>query len=46
VLACALAAKAQLIVSGDKDLLVIDTYRSIAIVNAAQAIERIEQARK
>jgi putative PIN family toxin of toxin-antitoxin system len=41
VLACAGAAKAQLIVSGDRDLLALDTYRDIAIVTPAQAVARI-----
>jgi putative PIN family toxin of toxin-antitoxin system len=42
VIACALAAKAQLIVSGDRDLLVLENVRDIAIVTPAQAITRIE----
>lgn len=46
VIACALAAKAQLIVSGDKDLLVLDSYRNIAIVTPAQAIACIEATAK
>jgi len=37
VLACAIAANAQLIVSGDRDLLSLKTYRGIPIVNAAEA---------
>lgn len=41
VLACALAAKAQLIVSGDKDLLDLCHYRTIAILTPAQALARI-----
>lgn len=44
VLACALAAKADLIVSGDKDLLVLERFQDIAIVNAVQALARIEAA--
>lgn len=42
VLACALAARADLIVSGDGDLLTLKTYRNIPIVTPAQATERIE----
>lgn len=38
VIACALAARADLIVSGDKDLLVLETYRGISIVNASDAL--------
>lgn len=41
VLAAALAAKAQLIVSGDKDLLVLGTFQGIPILPAALALERI-----
>jgi putative PIN family toxin of toxin-antitoxin system len=46
VIACALAAKAQLIVSGDRDLLVLENVREIAIVTPAQAIARIEAGTK
>jgi uncharacterized protein len=42
VLACALAARADLIVSGDNDLLVLERFEGIAIVNAAQALGIIE----
>jgi uncharacterized protein len=42
VLACALTARANFIVSGDTDLLVLKTYEGIDILNAAQAISRIE----
>lgn len=42
VLACALAAQADLIVSGDKHLLGLGGhYQGIAIVSPAQAVERI-----
>lgn len=46
VLACALAAQADLIVSGDGDLLTLGSFQGIAIVTvtAAQATARIEQA--
>jgi putative PIN family toxin of toxin-antitoxin system len=38
VLACALAAKAELIVSGDKDLLDLNSFESIPIVTPADAL--------
>ncbi len=38
VLACALAAKADLIVSGDRDLLTLKVFRNIPIVTAAEAV--------
>jgi putative PIN family toxin of toxin-antitoxin system len=41
VLACALAANAELIVSGDRDLLDLATYQSIQIVTAADAALRL-----
>ena len=41
VIAAAIAARAQLIVSGDHDLTEIKTYRGIKIVNAAQALDII-----
>jgi uncharacterized protein len=41
VLACALAAQADLIVSGDQDLLVLQAFEGIQIVTAAQALERL-----
>ncbi|MCW5619571.1 MAG: putative toxin-antitoxin system toxin component, PIN family [Burkholderiales bacterium] len=41
VLACALAAHADLIVSGDRDLLDLKRYQDIEIVSAAAALERI-----
>jgi len=42
VLACALSAQATLIVSRDKDLLVLHPYHGIEIVPAATAAERLE----
>jgi putative PIN family toxin of toxin-antitoxin system len=42
VLACALAAKAGLIVSGDKDLLALGHFQRIPIVTAAQALARLQ----
>jgi putative PIN family toxin of toxin-antitoxin system len=42
VLACALAASADLIVSGDPDLLVLTAYERIPIVTPAAALRKIE----
>jgi putative PIN family toxin of toxin-antitoxin system len=41
VLACALAARAELIVSGDVHLLELGAFRTIPIVRAAEAVRRI-----
>lgn len=41
VLALAVAAQADLIVSGDDDLLALGSFHGIPIVTAAQAVERI-----
>ena len=41
VLALELAASADLIVSGDNDLLVLDQLEGVPIVNAAQALQRL-----
>jgi predicted nucleic acid-binding protein len=41
VLACAKAANADLIVSGDQDLLVLQAFELIQIVTVAQALERL-----
>jgi putative PIN family toxin of toxin-antitoxin system len=41
VLACAVGARADLIVSGDKDLRVLGNYRGILILSAAEALARI-----
>ena len=41
VLATALAAEASLIVSGDRDLLVLGTFRDIRILAAADALAAI-----
>lgn len=38
VLACALASNAELIVSGDRDLLSLKTFRSIPIITPAEAV--------
>lgn len=43
VLATALAAQADLIVSGDPDLLNLKSYQHIPIVNAAEALKRLPQ---
>ena len=43
VLACALAAKADFIVSGDSHLLSLKTYQGIAIVGAVEALARLPQ---
>lgn len=40
VLACALAAHAEIIVTGDKDLLVLHPWRDIDILNPAEAVRR------
>lgn len=42
VLACALAARVDLIVSGDDDLLVLKAFQGIPIITAAQVLQRIE----
>jgi putative PIN family toxin of toxin-antitoxin system len=44
LLAAALAAQADLIVSGDRDLLALVAFQGIPIVSPAQALERIEAA--
>lgn len=41
VLACAKAANADLIVSGDQDLLVLQAFEGIEIATVAQALERL-----
>jgi uncharacterized protein len=41
VIACALAARADAIVSGDKDLLILSAYQGIPILNAAQYLARM-----
>jgi len=44
VLACALAAEAQVIVSGDKRLRNLKTYQRMPIVGAGEALAMIQQA--
>jgi len=41
VIACALAARADAIVSGDRDLLDLGQYQGIAILTAADALARL-----
>lgn len=41
VIACALTARAEAIVSGDRDLLELGQHHGIAILTAAQALARI-----
>lgn len=41
VLACALSAQAELIVTGDKDLRVLHTWRGIAILSPTDALQFI-----
>lgn len=43
VLACALAAQADLIVSGDADLLNLKAYQGVPIVTAAEAMQVISR---
>ena len=42
LLALALLAQAQAIVSGDNDLLVLQSFEGIAILTAAQALQQLE----
>lgn len=44
VLACALASNAELVVSGDRDLLSLKTFHDIPIITAAEAVDRIAQS--
>mgnify|MGYP005842370595 CR=1 FL=1 len=46
VIACALAASAELIVSGDSDLLVLHPWRGIQILDATNAIRFLADSRK
>lgn len=45
VIACALAAGAPLIVSGDRDLLVLHPWKGIHILNAAEAVRFVVNAK-
>lgn len=44
--ACAIAAGASHVVSGDKDLLDIGTYQTIKMVTASQFLARLAEERK
>ncbi len=46
VIACAIAARAELIVSGDRDLLDLDHAHGIPILDASAAVERISRLEK
>jgi len=46
VIATALAARAELIVSGDHDLLDLGCYQEMLIVDAVAAVERIESVNR
>jgi uncharacterized protein len=46
VIACAVAARAHLIVSGDRHLLDLEGFDGVAIVTAGQAIALIEHGQK
>jgi putative PIN family toxin of toxin-antitoxin system len=46
VLACALAAQANLIVSGDRDLLDLNEYHGIPILTTTVALQRLEAKTK
>jgi uncharacterized protein len=41
VLACAVAAKVELVVSGDPHLLKLEQYEGVPIVTPAEAVERL-----
>jgi len=45
VLACAVAAGVDAIVSGDNDLLMLRSFEGIPIINAAEALERLKRKR-
>lgn len=45
VIACALAAGTKLIVSGDSDLLVLHPWKGIHILNAAEAVRFVVNAK-
>jgi uncharacterized protein len=42
VLACAVAAEADVIVSGDNDLLMLKSFQGIPIISAAEALGRLK----
>jgi putative PIN family toxin of toxin-antitoxin system len=41
VLACAVAARAEVVVSGDRELLALESYEGIPIITAAQLMARL-----
>lgn len=41
VLACAVSAEADAIVTGDKDLLTLESFAGIPIIDAAEALKRL-----
>lgn len=43
VIACAISAKADLMISGDADLLVLEASSGIPIVSVAEALQRISR---
>jgi uncharacterized protein len=43
VLACALAAKADMVISGDKDLLVLHPFKNIPIIKPAEAVKQLQK---
>ena len=45
IIACVLAAGAGLIASGDSDLLVLNPWKSIHILNAAEAVQFVKNAK-
>jgi predicted nucleic acid-binding protein len=45
VIACAVAAQADMVVSGDQHLLSLGAYRGIPILGTAQALQRIGSGR-
>ncbi len=46
VLACAIAAQVDAIVSGDKDLLSLRLYREIPILSPSQSLKRLDETPK
>lgn len=45
VIAAAVACSAEIVVSGDRDLLSLGSHQGISIVNAAEAVRRVNDAR-
>ncbi len=42
VLACAVSAEADVIITGDKDLLALNPFEDIPIITVTDALERLE----